>query len=74
MVGGYWRYQAKTIEPSTCGDDAAFLSNYFDRLLHRPTRSVRYRDATTGWSELTGPEMETGRVDQRRLLVGSGRR
>jgi len=27
-----WRHLANTIEPSACGGDAAFLSNYFDHL------------------------------------------
>jgi len=26
----HWRNPANTIEPSVCGGDAAFLSNYFD--------------------------------------------
>jgi len=29
----HWRNLANTIEPSMCGGDAAFLSNYFDHLL-----------------------------------------
>jgi len=29
----YWRNLANTTEPSTCGGDATFLSNYFDHLL-----------------------------------------
>jgi len=28
----HWRYLADTVEPSMCGDDAAFLSNYFNHL------------------------------------------
>ena len=28
-----WRHLANTTEPSTCGGDAAFLSNYFDHWL-----------------------------------------
>jgi len=28
----YWRHLANTIEPSICGGDASFLSNYFDHL------------------------------------------
>jgi len=31
--GAHWRNLANTIEPSMCGGDAAFLSNYFDHLL-----------------------------------------
>jgi len=31
--GAHWRNLANTIEPSMCGCDAAFLSNYFDDLL-----------------------------------------
>ena len=31
--GAYWRNQTNTIESLMCGDDAAFLSNYFDHLL-----------------------------------------
>jgi len=33
MGGAYWRNLAKTVEPSMCGGDAAFLSSYFDHLL-----------------------------------------
>jgi len=29
----HWRHLANTIEPSVCGGDVAFLSNYFDYLL-----------------------------------------
>jgi len=29
--GAHWRNLADTIEPSICGGDAAYLSNYFDR-------------------------------------------
>jgi len=32
-VGAHWRNLANTTEPSMCGGDAAFLSNYFDHLL-----------------------------------------
>jgi len=32
-VGAHWHNVANTIEPSVCGGDAAFLSNYFDHLL-----------------------------------------
>jgi len=28
----HWRHLANTTEPSLCGGDAAFLSDYFDRL------------------------------------------
>jgi len=28
--GAHWRNRANMIEPSMCGGDAAFLSNYFD--------------------------------------------
>jgi len=31
--GAYCRHLANTTEPSICGGDAAFLSNYFDHLL-----------------------------------------
>ena len=31
--GAHWRRLANTTEPSMCGGDAAFLSNYFDHLL-----------------------------------------
>jgi len=31
--GAHWRHMANKIEPSMCGGDAAFLSNYFDHLL-----------------------------------------
>ena len=30
--GAHWRNLANTTEPSMCGGDAAFLSNYFDQL------------------------------------------
>ena len=30
--GAHWCHLASTIEPSVCGGDAAFLSNYFDHL------------------------------------------
>ena len=30
--GTHWSHLVNTIEPSTCGDDGAFLSNYFYRL------------------------------------------
>jgi len=29
--GVYWRHLANAIEPSMCGCDAGFLSNFFDR-------------------------------------------
>jgi len=32
-LGAHWRNLANSIEPSTCGGDAAFLSNYSDHLL-----------------------------------------
>jgi len=32
--GAQWRHLVNTNEPSMCGDDAAFLSNYFDHLLY----------------------------------------
>jgi len=32
-MGVHNRQLANTIEPSVCGGDAAFLSNYFDHLL-----------------------------------------
>jgi len=31
--GAHWHNLANTIEPSVCGGDTAFLSNYFDHLL-----------------------------------------
>ena len=31
--GAYWHHLLNTTEPSMCGGDAAFLSNYFDYLL-----------------------------------------
>jgi len=31
--GAQWHNLANTIEPSMCGGDAAFLSNYLDQLL-----------------------------------------
>jgi len=31
--GAHWRHLENMIEPSMCGDDAVFLSNYFDHLL-----------------------------------------
>ena len=31
--GAHWRHLANTTEPSVCGSDAAFLSNYFNHLL-----------------------------------------
>jgi len=34
MWGAHWRNLANTNEPSMSGGDAAFLSNYFDCLLH----------------------------------------
>ena len=42
----HWRNLANTTEPSMCGDDAAFLSNYFDHLSRRwrsviQSRSIR---------------------------------
>jgi len=30
--GAHWHHLANTTEPSVCGGDAAFLSNYFDHL------------------------------------------
>ena len=30
--GAHWRHLANTSEPSVCGGDAAFLSNYLDHL------------------------------------------
>jgi len=32
-AGAHWRHLENTIEPSVCGGDTAFLSNYFDHLL-----------------------------------------
>jgi len=34
--GAHWCHLKNTIEPSMCGSDAAFLSNYFDHLLLLP--------------------------------------
>jgi len=31
--GAHWHNLANTTEPSMCGGDAAFLSDYFDQLL-----------------------------------------
>ena len=30
--GAHWRHMANKTEPSMCGGDADFLSNYFDHL------------------------------------------
>jgi len=35
--GAHCRRLANTFEPSTCGGDAAFLSNYFDHLFYFKT-------------------------------------
>jgi len=32
--GAHWHHLANTIEPSMCGGDVAFLSNYFDHLFY----------------------------------------
>jgi len=34
--GAHWRNLANAIEPSMCGGDAAFLSDYFDMLSNIP--------------------------------------
>ena len=34
--GAHWPNLANAIEPSVCGGDAAFLSDYFDRLSNIP--------------------------------------
>jgi len=31
----HWRYPVNTTEPSVCGGDAAFMSNYFDHVLYQ---------------------------------------
>ena len=31
--GAHWDHLTNTTEPSVCGGDAAFLSNYFDHML-----------------------------------------
>jgi len=36
-AGAYWCYLAKMTEPSMCGCNAAFLSNYFDHLFNCPS-------------------------------------
>jgi len=33
ILGAHCRHLANTIEPSMCGGEAAFLSNYFDHLI-----------------------------------------
>jgi len=43
----HWRNLANTIEPSVCGGDAAFLSNYFDNL-EFPTRLQQVRNSWIG--------------------------
>jgi len=40
--GAHWRQLANTSEPSMCGGDAAFLSNYFDHLLNSVAPAVKY--------------------------------
>jgi len=59
--GAHWRDLAITIEPSTCGDDAAFLLNYFDHLLVA-VLNVNCRQCfdTVGWS--LGIASENGSV------------
>ena len=32
--GAHWRNLANTTEPFECGGEGAFLSNYFDHLVH----------------------------------------
>jgi len=39
--GAHWRHLANTTEPSMCGGDAAFLSNYLDHLLLFQTLSLK---------------------------------
>jgi len=48
--GASCRHLANAIEPSVCGGDAAFLSNYFDHLLH----VARQRLAWGRGAQLTG--------------------
>jgi len=35
-TGAHWHNLTSTTEPSMCGGDAAFLSNYFDHLFINP--------------------------------------
>jgi len=42
-MGSHWRNLPNAIEPSVCGSDAAFLSNYFDDLLLSWRRYERER-------------------------------
>ena len=39
-VDAHWRHLANTIEPSTCGCDAALLLNYLDHLFISTTDFV----------------------------------
>jgi len=63
--GAHRHHLLNTIEPSTCGGDAAFLTHYFDHLLSRTNRSGYLAE---GWEA----EAETpGRADHgclRRLI------
>ena len=36
----HWRHLVNTIEPSVCGDDAAFLTNYSEHLLGLATTTL----------------------------------
>jgi len=40
--GAHWRNLTNTIEPSMCGGDAVFLSNYFDHLFAKERVEVNY--------------------------------
>ena len=50
--GAHWRNVANTTEPSICGGDAAFLSNYFDHLL------IFTQAGNTGVAEMAGGEQK----------------
>ena len=43
--GAHWCHLANTTEPSVCGDDVAFLSNYFEHLFNIDVRWLSYRRA-----------------------------
>ena len=53
--GAHWRHLATTIEPSVCGGDAAFLSNYSDHLFSGYSLVATCREdyAITGRYELS---------------------
>ena len=60
--GAYWRHLANTTEPSVCGDDAAFLSDYFDHLFLNFMRRPQTQQGRTAlrlnspliWSGVSG--------------------